>query len=388
MKKLNARGFAHHAALAVVVLAVAIFGTYRLVASHAQVPYSNAYSCSTQPLLRAGSTGTCVKYLQTALAATSTSPGLAVDGSFGPNTKLAVQKFQFANKVTNSSCGTSYASCDGIVGSATWPKVVAFNNAQVSSSASVPIVAPVAAPRPVATTAPATATATAPKPVATTAPAPTATPKPVATTAPAPSQTAPAKPTAPTAEPAKPAAEQPRKTVINDPGLCPNKTKTIRPGDRGNCVAQLQSDLRVGIDGVYDTTGATRNAVDAVQRKASLERDGVVGPCTWKAIRGQNLSGCSRDIQPAKPGSTPVVATITCRYTDASGKAKVVQTSRTDRCDELIASGRPVYGVCTVLNRGLFGAFGWVRDTKTIGYISKYQCEHTKDYISFKAYKT
>ena len=132
MKKLNPRGFAHHLVLVVIVLAAAIGGTYYLVASHAQVPYVNPYSCSTDPQLRSGSTGTCVKYLQYALASTSTSPGLAVDGSFGQLTQAAVIKFQTAHGLV----------ADGIVGPLTWGKVNTYNATETSSTAIKNVYAP------------------------------------------------------------------------------------------------------------------------------------------------------------------------------------------------------------------------------------------------------
>lgn len=132
MKKLNPRGFAHHLVLVVVVLAAAIGGTYYLVASHAQVPYVNPYSCGTDPQVSNGSSGTCVKYLQFALASTSTSPGLAVDGSFGPNTLAAVQKFQTAHGLV----------ADGIVGPLTWGKVNTYNATETSSTAIKNVYAP------------------------------------------------------------------------------------------------------------------------------------------------------------------------------------------------------------------------------------------------------
>ena len=132
MKKLNPRGFAHHLVLVVIVLAAAIGGTYYLVASHAQVPYVNPYSCGTDPQVSNGSTGTCVRYLQFALASTGTSPGLTVDGIFGPNTKLAVQKFQTAHGLV----------ADGIVGPLTWGKVNTYNATETSSTAIKNVYAP------------------------------------------------------------------------------------------------------------------------------------------------------------------------------------------------------------------------------------------------------
>ncbi len=107
----------------------ALVGTYVLVSSHALTPYSNPYSCSTHPLIQYGSTGTCVKYAQYTLHVTAD-----VSGTFGGATKLAVQHFQFDNRVAYSGCGTYYSSCDGIVGTYTWAKIDSSNAAQTQAA--------------------------------------------------------------------------------------------------------------------------------------------------------------------------------------------------------------------------------------------------------------
>lgn len=109
------------------MVVVAFGGTYVLVSSHALTPYSNPYSCPTHPLLQYGSTGTCVKYVQYTLH-------VAVSGSFDSATKTAVQHFQFDNKIANSGCGSTYTSCDGKVGSYTWPKIDSYNASQTQAA--------------------------------------------------------------------------------------------------------------------------------------------------------------------------------------------------------------------------------------------------------------
>ena len=107
MKKLNTKGFAHIAALAIVVVSVAAFGTYMLVTSHAAT--CKAYTW------RAGQSGTCVKYIQQLVnwqnRYNSYSAGpVVVDGSFGPKTKAAVIADQKQFGLT----------ADGVVGPKTW----------------------------------------------------------------------------------------------------------------------------------------------------------------------------------------------------------------------------------------------------------------------------
>ena len=149
LHKLNPRGFSHHFVLMFIVVGVAIGGVGYLVESHAQVPYNNVHSCPSQPMLSTASgssSPSCTKYIQTVL-------GISADGSYGPITKAAVQKFQYDNKVTNSSCRTTYASCDGIVGPATWPKLVASNSAQTRAATPTAPVAPTAPKAPEGTLA-------------------------------------------------------------------------------------------------------------------------------------------------------------------------------------------------------------------------------------------
>lgn len=63
---------------------------------------------------------------------------------------------------------------------------------------------------------------------------------------------------------------------------------TLRRGDRGDAVVELQRELsaagfRVQTDG--DFGPHTEEAVDAFQRRHGLVPDGVVGPLTWAALR-------------------------------------------------------------------------------------------------------
>jgi peptidoglycan hydrolase-like protein with peptidoglycan-binding domain len=170
--KLNARGFSHHFIMMLVVLGTAVGGTAYLVASHAQVPYNNVFSCPSRPTLsvKTGSSNpTCTKYAQYVVG------GIAVDGSFGPATQSAIRAFQYNNHVGNSGCTTAGpSSCDGIIGSATWNALVASNNKQTQATS---YKAPTATPAP-AHAAP----TTAPKP-------PTAPPQPVTPVAPKPTTT-------------------------------------------------------------------------------------------------------------------------------------------------------------------------------------------------------
>jgi len=66
----------------------------------------------THPLLRSGSTGVAVKYLQESLTKLGYTPG-PIDGIFGPKTEAAVRSFQKAKGLV----------VDGIVGNNTWAAI-------------------------------------------------------------------------------------------------------------------------------------------------------------------------------------------------------------------------------------------------------------------------
>lgn len=67
-----------------------------------------------------------------------------------------------------------------------------------------------------------------------------------------------------------------------------NERPTLREGSRGTQVVELQHKLAAAgfspgaADGIFGV--ATKNAVLAFQGSRGLERDGIVGPITWRAL--------------------------------------------------------------------------------------------------------
>lgn len=61
------------------------------------------------------------------------------------------------------------------------------------------------------------------------------------------------------------------------------KDATIRVGDRGSDVAEVQSILGIQADGRFGA--GTQNAVEEFQEAHNLNPDGIVGPKTWAALR-------------------------------------------------------------------------------------------------------
>lgn len=58
--------------------------------------------------------------------------------------------------------------------------------------------------------------------------------------------------------------------------------RTLRRGDRGDDVRELQKQLHVAVDGVFGP--GTEAAVRAVQAARGLAVDGIVGPLTWGVL--------------------------------------------------------------------------------------------------------
>lgn len=110
----NARGFSHHFLLPILaVLLVAGIGSYVMVQNSSASTKTYTYNvtrCKEIGVIRTGSKGSCVRVLQKSLNNWGKTKTLAVDGSFGGNTRDAVKAFQKNKNLT----------VDGIVGNQTW----------------------------------------------------------------------------------------------------------------------------------------------------------------------------------------------------------------------------------------------------------------------------
>ncbi|HXW26076.1 MAG TPA: N-acetylmuramoyl-L-alanine amidase [Xanthobacteraceae bacterium] len=72
----------------------------------------------------------------------------------------------------------------------------------------------------------------------------------------------------------------PKPTVI--PSVSPGGQPTLRRGDRGDQVKQIQTKLKTDADGIF--AAATEAAVRQFQRDHGLVPDGIVGPKTWDSL--------------------------------------------------------------------------------------------------------
>lgn len=89
------------------VLVFGAVGTWLLASSSAGA------KCTQSPQERRGSSGQCVRNIQTLLKYLQKDTSIATDGSFGPKTDAAVRKFQSSQGI----------GVDGIVGPQTWGKL-------------------------------------------------------------------------------------------------------------------------------------------------------------------------------------------------------------------------------------------------------------------------
>jgi N-acetylmuramoyl-L-alanine amidase len=197
-----------------------------------------------RPTLRLGSQGESVRELQSMLVLLGYYAG-PVSGVFQEDTQLAVQRFQQATAIT----------ADGIVGPATWSKLLPAPAAETTPPGQT-----------VATTAPATNPPTA-------NPAPT---NPPATNPPA--TNPPATNSRPTTPP----------TTTTPPASTTASLPVLRPGMEGEAVRFLQQRLTAKrvyngpISGVFGPQ--TETAVRQLQRTNNLTVDGIVGPATWSVL--------------------------------------------------------------------------------------------------------
>ncbi len=202
-----------------------------------------------RPTLRLGSQGESVRELQSMLILLGYYAG-PVSGVYQEDTQLAVQRFQQSAAIT----------ADGIVGPATWSKLLPAPAAETTPPGQT-----------VATTAPATNPPTA-NPPATNPPAtnPPAT-NPPATNPPATNS----RPTTP------PATTTPATSTTASLPI-------LRPGMEGEAVRFLQQRLTAKrvyngpISGIFGPQ--TEAAVRQLQRTNNLAVDGIVGPATWGVL--------------------------------------------------------------------------------------------------------
>ncbi|MFH7242703.1 MAG: peptidoglycan-binding protein [Spirulina sp.] len=197
-----------------------------------------------RPTLRLGSQGESVRELQSMLVLLGYYAG-PVSGVYQEDTQLAVQRFQQAAAIT----------ADGIVGPATWSKLLPAPAAEITPPGQTVATNPPATNPPTANPAPANPPAT----------------NPPATNPPATNS----RPTSPS-------------TTTAPPDSTSTSLPILRPGMEGEAVRFLQQRLTAKrvysgpISGIFGPQ--TEAAVRQLQRDNSLTVDGIVGPATWGVL--------------------------------------------------------------------------------------------------------
>jgi peptidoglycan hydrolase-like protein with peptidoglycan-binding domain len=201
----------------------------------------------SRPTLRTGSQGEAVIELQSVLLLLGYYSG-PLSGVFQENTQVAVRQFQ----------ADAGISPDGIVGPATWSSLFPTPPAEAN---------PPGTASPLPNSRPATTTPSAP------------------VTNNNSGQTTPAASSTTSAPEDAQANNSPPATATTPPTA---SRPTLRLGDRGDTVRQLQERLKnLGfydgpVDGIFGTQ--TEAAVKQAQSDNDLTVDGVVGPATWSAL--------------------------------------------------------------------------------------------------------
>ncbi len=74
--------------------------------------------------------------------------------------------------------------------------------------------------------------------------------------------------------------------------------KTVRKGDTGKEVKQVQTALQIGVDGIFENL--TDISVRKFQDHNDLDIDGIVGPLTWEALKIDEV----KEEEPTPPNTT------------------------------------------------------------------------------------
>ncbi len=182
-----------------------------------QVPTPNITPSNAYKQLEVGDKGKDVKTMQLRLIELGYLTGDA-DGTFGPQTKRAVERFQYYNGLSR----------DGVAGKRTLTVLYESTEVVFAPVDVTPSPTPTLAPRPTATQKP----TDTPTPTMTPTQAPTDTPKPINTPTPTLAPTDTPTPTlAPTDTPAPPPTQAPTQEPTQEPTQAPTQEPTVEPGE-------------------------------------------------------------------------------------------------------------------------------------------------------------
>lgn len=156
------------------------------------------------------------------------------------------------------------------------------------------------------------------------------------------------------------------------------KASTLKPGDKGDAVKNLQARLIAlgyltgSADGEFGDN--TRAAVRAFQTAAGLSSDGIAGPQTLAAVYADNAP--KKDTSaPANPGTTTTPSTSVSgsgvKDTDYETGAKIVALAKQYLgCKYVYARENPPYFDCSGLTQYVYKQFGY--NLKRTAYLQGY----------------
>jgi hypothetical protein len=101
---------------------------------------------------------------------------------------------------------------------------------------------------------------------------------------------------------------------------------TLRRGARGDLVRQVQTDLKVNVDGIFDP--GTEAALRQFQREHGLVPDGIVGPRTWASLDSSAAPSVALRAEAAPVA--PAVSLID-RITQMAGESDLARFNWKDR---------------------------------------------------------
>jgi N-acetylmuramoyl-L-alanine amidase/Putative peptidoglycan binding domain len=118
-----------------------------------------------------------------------------------------------------------------------------------------------------------------------------------------------------------------------DPIIIPNVDgdgrPTLRRGARGDLVRQIQTDLRLAVNGIFD--GAMEAAVRQFQREQNLVPDGIVGPRTWASLEASVVPAEPAGVAARAAAAAPAAITSIDQLTKMASTSDIARFSWKDR---------------------------------------------------------
>jgi hypothetical protein len=123
------------------------------------------------------------------------------------------------------------------------------------------------------------------------------------------------------------AGTAPNPTII--PKVDAEGRPTLRRGDRGDMVKQLQADLKLRVDGFF--SAAVEAAVRQFQREHNLVPDGIVGPRSWASLELPEAPPAIAEGVAAVAAAAPAAITTIEQIVQLAGASELARFNWRDR---------------------------------------------------------